>query len=370
MIPLNENLSRMRRSGIRAYTELARAVPDCVMLTIGEPEFATPQPIRQAAWAALEAGQTHYAPNAGLLELRQAIARQEGRKTSEILVTVGASGALFTALLGVLNPGDQVIVPIPAFPLYESIITMAGAELVPLDTSGDGFQIREAALLPLVTEKTKAMVLNSPHNPTGVVYDRESLAAVKKALLGKPIFLVSDQVYQGLCLGEIPSLAKDPDLQEQLLLCQSFSKPYAMTGWRVGYLAGPEEVMGRLLLLSAAEIASVPTFLQAACVTALETDNALMAETYAQRREYVCRRLRAMGLDFPRPEGAFYVFVNIARFGLSSDEFCRRMIREAGVAAVPGSCFGTEGYLRLSYCCAQEALEKGLDRMEAFLKRL
>ena len=128
--------------------------------------------------------------------------------------------------------------------------------------------------------------------------------------------------------------------------------------------------MGRLQLLSAAEIASVPTFLQAACVTALETDNALMAETYAQRREYVCRRLRAMGLDFPRPEGAFYVFVNIARFGLSSDEFCRRMIREAGVAAVPGSCFGTEGYLRLSYCCAQEALEKGLDRMEAFLKRL
>ena len=169
-----------------------------------------------------------------------------------------------------------------------------------------------------------------------------SLDAVKQAILGRGIFLICDNVYDKLTAGHRPDLSLDRDLRSQVLLCQSFSKPYAMTGWRIGYLIGPEDVMERLLLLNAAEIAAVPTFLQAACITALETETESMAATYARRREYACRQLTKMGLTYPQPQGAFYVFPNIAKFGLSSQEFCTRMIQQVGVAAVPGSCFGAE----------------------------
>ena len=198
----------------------------------------------------------------------------------------------------------------------------------------------------------------------------ESLAAVKEAVRGKPIFVICDNVYNQLCDGVCPDLSLDEEMKDQVLMCQSFSKPYAMTGWRVGYLVGPQDVMDRLLLLSAAQIAAVPTFLQDACVTALESDVAPMREVYRRRRAFVCRRLREMGLTFPEPKGAFYVFADISRFGLSSAEFCTRMIREAKVAAVPGSCFGAEGYIRLSYCTGDEELEKGMDRMAEFVAKL
>ena len=222
----------------------------------------------------------------------------------------------------------------------------------------------------LITPKTKAIILNSPNNPTGAVYSADSLENVKAAVLGKPIYVVCDNVYQQLALTPVPDLTKDAELKEQVLLCQSFSKPYAMTGWRCGYLTGPEDVIGRLLLLHAGLVTTVPTFVQTACITALETDPAPMAQAYAHRRDYVCSRLRAMGLSFPEPEGAFYVFPNIERFGLTSADFCTRMIKEAKVATVPGSCFGGEGHIRISYCCSDENLKKGLDRMEAFLKTL
>ena len=375
MIPLNDRLSHLRRSQIRVYTNLAKQMDDCVMLTIGEPDFDTPQPIKDAAQAALTQGQTHYAPNQGTPGLRQAIADFETRRgfactPEQVLVTVGATGALFTALLGVLNPGDEVIVPMPAFPLYESILTMAGAVLVPLDTSRDGFQLTAAALEQAVTDKTRAIILNSPNNPTGVVYTRESLDAVKAAVLGKPIWVVCDTVYNQLCDGPCPDLSLDPQLKEQVLLCQSFSKPYAMTGWRVGYLIAPAPVMELLLLLSAAEIAAVPTFLQCACETALAVDTAPMARVYSRRRKEVCRRLTEMGLSYPKPEGAFYVFADISGFGMTSAEFCTQMIRQASVAAVPGSCFGMEGYIRLSCCCSDEALEKGMDRLKDYVNHL
>jgi len=204
-----------------------------------------------------------------------------------------------------------------------------------------------------------------------VVFSEESLANVKAAVLGKPIFIISDNVYNQLSYGNsCPDLSLDPELKEQLILCQSFSKPYAMTGWRIGYLTCPDYVMDRLLLLSAAEITAVPTFLQEAAVTALKTDPTPMKEVYRRRRDYVCSRLKAMGLSFPEPEGAFYVFVDIRKFGLDSGTFCTRMIKEGKVAAVPGACFGAEGYIRLSYCYSDEELKKGLDRMEAFVGTL
>ena len=373
MIPLNSNLSSLKRSGIRVYTNLARETPDCAMLTIGEPDLDTPQPIKDAAWAALQRGSTHYAPNQGIPALRQAVADYEtgrGNVTcpEQVLITVGSTQALFTALLGILNPGEEVIVPVPAFSLYETIITIAGGKMVPLDVSKTGFQITREALDGLMTDKTKAIILNSPNNPTGVVLNEQSLAAVKEAVLGKPIFVVSDNVYSLLSYGSCPDLSLDPDLKQQLLLCQSFSKPYAMTGWRLGYLVCPEYVMERLLLLSAGTIAAVPTFLQEAGLAALGEDTAPMREIYRRRRDYVTHRLTQMGLEFPEPEGAFYVFVNIQKFGMTSDEFCTRLIREGKLAAVPGSCFGVEGFLRLSYCYSEEELKKGLDRLERFIK--
>ena len=375
MIPLNSNLSALKRSQIRVYTNLARQTEDCAMLTIGEPDLNTPEEIKAAAIAAICADQTHYAPNQGTLELRQAVAEYESRrgnetKAEQVLITIGACQGLFTALLGILNPGEEVIVPTPGFGLYETIATIAGGKTVALDVSKTGFRIDEAALAAAITPKTKAIVINSPCNPTGVIFNRESLEIVKKAILGKDIFLVWDGVYSQLSYGDCPDLTLDADLKDQTILCQSFSKPYAMTGWRVGYLTCPEYVMDRLLLLSAGTITAVPTFVQAAAIAALKADATPMKAIYERRREYVCGRLRQMGLSFPEPEGAFYVFVDISRFGIGSEEFCTRMIREGKVAAVPGSCFGTEGYIRLSYCYSDEELQKGLDRMEKFIRAL
>ena len=375
MIPLNQNLSTLRRSGIRLYTNLAKTVPGCVMLTIGEPDFDTPEEIKAAALSSLFQNRTHYAPNQGVEDLRHEVAAFETIrglpcKPEQVLITAGATGALFTALLGILNPGEEVIIPTPAFPLYETIVTVAGGKSILLDTKKDNFQLTEESLAAVITDKTKAIVLNSPNNPTGAVLSAESLAAVKKMVLGKPIFVICDNVYQGLSASACPDLSLDSDIAEQILLCQSFSKPYAMTGWRVGYLIGPEDVMARLLLLHAAEVAAIPTFLQDACVSALSVSTRAMAETYAKRRAFVCRRLTEMGLSFPEPEGAFYVFPSIEKFGLSDEEFCTRLIKEGGVATVPGSCFSCPGHIRISYCCADEVLATGLDRLENFIKTL
>ena len=375
MIPLNQNLASLERSAIRAYTDLARQTPGCAMLTIGEPDLDTPAPIRQAAMAALEDNQTHYAPNQGTPALRRAIAEFETRRGNpttedQVLVTIGASHALFTALLGILNPGEEVVIPTPGFGLYQSIAAIAGAKPVFLDVTKTGFQITKEALDGVITPKTKAIVINSPCNPTGVILNKESLEAVKAAILGKPIFLVCDNVYHDLHYSPCPDLSCDPQLKDQLLLCQSFSKPWAMTGWRIGYLTSPKYVMERLLLLSAANIAAVPTFVQSAAVTALNTPVEPMREIYRRRRDYVTDRLNRMGLEFPQPEGAFYVFADIRRFGMDSADFCTRMIREGKLAAVPGSCFGTEGYIRLSYCYSDAQLEIGMDRLEKFITHL
>ena len=370
---MNRNLDALQLSGIRAYTNLAKEVEDCMLLTLGEPDFDTPKAICDAACHALRAGQTHYAPNQGLIELRRAVAEKETNrgnpcKEENILITAGATGAIFTAMLGVLNPGDEVILPMPAFPLYASIAAIAGAKIVPY-TSPD-FQITEEKLSQVITEKTKAIILNSPNNPTGSFLTEESLRAVKNAILGRDIYVIWDCVYQELSPEKLPDLSVDAELKRQVLVCQSFSKPYAMTGWRVGYLVAPQEMMKKFLLLHAAELAAIPTFLQTACLTALKTDISQMVATYEQRRRYVCERLTNMGLSYPEPKGAFYVFPDISEFSLDDGEFCRRLILEGKVATVPGSCFGAPGYLRISYACSMENLKTGLDRLEKFIGEL
>ena len=375
MIPLNQNLNTLKRSQIRVFTNLAKATPGCASLTIGEPDLNTPENIRQAAIEALMANQTHYAPNQGTPALRQAVAEFEtgrGNPTApeQVLITIGACQALFTVLLGILNPGEEIIVPTPGFGLYETIAAIAGAKTVPLDVTKTGFQITKESLDAVITEKTKAIIINSPCNPTGVIFRQESLDAVKNAVRGKPIFVICDNVYHDLSYGSCPDISCDPELRDQMILCQSFSKPWAMTGWRIGYLTCPDYVMDRLLLLSAATITAVPTFLQEAAVTALNTPVEPMREIYRKRRDYITERLRKMGLPFPEPEGAFYVFVNIAKFGMDSATFCTRMIQEGKLAAVPGACFGADAYIRLSYCYSDEELKTGLDRLEAFIATL
>lgn len=375
MKPGNKNLETLTRSGIRVFTNLAKATPDCRMLTIGEPDLPTPEPIKRAAMKALEEGQTHYAPNQGTLSLRTAIAAFEtarGRTTTpeEVLVTVGATQALYTALTGILNPGDQVVIPTPAFSLYDTITTAAGAESVFLDVSKTDFQITRQSLKSCLTEKTKAIVLNSPCNPTGVILNRESLEAVKEAVLERDLYLICDNVYNQLVYGPCEDLSLDEALKDNTILCQSFSKPYAMTGWRVGYLVCPEKLLERLLLLSAAEIAAVPTFLQAAAETALLQDTAPTRALYRRRRDHVCTRLTQMGLEYPDPQGAFYVFPSIQKFGIPSWDFCLRLVKEGGLAAVPGTCFGCEGYIRLSYCYSDQDLTESLNRLETFIRGL
>ena len=375
MMQLSSRFDSLQPSGIRRFTALAQTVEDCVMLTLGEPDFPTPAPIKAALSAALDSDRTHYAPNRGTDALRATIAQYETCRgfpleADQVIVTAGATGALYNALLGILDPGDECIIPTPAFPLYESIVRIAGGVPVFLDTRPYGCQVDESALQSLVTDKTKAIILNSPNNPTGCVYTQSALDGVKRAALARDLWLVCDNVYSSLCDSACPDLCLDPQLSDRTLLCQSFSKPYAMTGWRIGYLAGPRQVMDKMVLLQAAQMASVPTFIQDACLAALSYDPSAMAESYRQRREYVCRRLRTMGLPFHAPQGAFYVFPNIASYGLDSETFATRLIREAKVAVVPGACFRGEGHIRISCCCSPEALETGMDRLEAFLQTL
>ncbi len=373
---LNKNLSRMQPSGIRRFTALARATPGCSMLTIGEPDFDTPLPIRESAVRALEQGVTHYPPNNGDSDLRAAISAFEKAHNGlsytpdEIIVTNGANEALYLALGGILNPGDEVIIPTPAFSLYESIVLMFGAVPVFLDTTQTGFQIDPERLHAVITPRTKALVLNSPNNPSGVVLTKECLQAVHDVIAPHPIFLVCDEVYNRLVYAQAPSFAQFEDLRGRILIAQSFSKPYSMTGWRVGYLMADAPLIPAFSLMHAATVSCISAFSQKACIDALEVEVGDMLCTYRERRDYICARLTAMRLEFPQPKGAFYVFPSIEKYGLDAEEFCIRMIREGGVAGVPGTCFRTPGYLRFSYCYALPEIEQAMDKLEKFLKTL
>ena len=393
---LNTALYGAKRSAIRRYAALARETPGCLSLTLGEPDFDTPAPAVEAARAALSGGQTHYISNNGTTALLEAISRHERQAhklryaPDEIIVTAGATEALFLALFGTLNPGDEVIVPVPAFVLYEEIIRLCRATPVLLDTAPDGFQINPARLVALIGPRTKALILNSPNNPTGSVYSWESLQSLAALLLRRetPLFVICDEVYRDLSYGPEPVRGfpealeaaaaalgmAEPEAEqaarERVLLVQSFSKPYAMTGWRMGYLMADAAVKERLELLHQFMVVSTPAPFQDACIAALECDVSPMRERFRARRDYVLSRLEGMGLEAPAPDGAFYVFPSIRRFGLSSEEFCERMIREAGVAATPGACFGGEGHIRLSYSCAETVLQEGMDRLERFCTRI
>ncbi len=367
----NHRVNELRLSGIRRFSALAKTVEDCVMFTLGEPEFDTPQPIVDACITALKDGCTHYTENRGSLELRRSIAAYEKEhrgldySESEIIVTAGGTEAIYTAMTGLLNPGDEVIIPTPAFNFYDTVTRLCGASPVPVDTFGAGFQLTGELLEKAITPRTKLLILNSPNNPTGVVYTPENLKDIARLVRKHRFFVLSDDVYWGLehCL----TFSQFVELKDRILSVQSFSKPYAMTGWRLGYLMAPQSIIEKLTPLHGHILACAPSMVQQAGIAALAYDPKPMADAYRARREYVCRRLDAMGLPYAKPEGAFYVFPSISHLNMTSEEFSTRLTTEGKVATVPGSVFGSEGYFRLSYCCSLEDLEKGLDRLEAFL---
>ena len=377
MVGTNSELARLATSGIRRFNALANEAPGCVKLTLGEPEFPTPEAVCRKVGESLTAGLTHYPPNNGLLTLRNAISTYMGDfglyyEPEAVLVTCGATEALSTPLLSLLDPGDEVVVPLPAFGLYETIVRAAHGRVIGLDTTPHAFQIREEALKDACGPSTKAIVLTSPNNPTGCVYDAESLDAVAKVARELGLVVICDDVYNRLCYveGYERFAVRHSELRDQIVVVDSFSKPWAMTGWRIGWLAAAAGLKAQIEKMHQYLISSIPAFVQDAAVVALTIDPQSMRETYRRRREYVVERLEAMDIPLTIPSGAFYAFPDISGLGMPSETLCERLIREAGVACVPGTCFGTEGYMRLSYCVSDDELKKGLDRLEGFVQGL
>ena len=373
----NSDLAQLATSGIRRITRLATQTPGCVRLTLGEPEFDTPEPVRAAVVASLARGLTHYPPNNGRPELLGALSSYLASQSlsytpDELIVTSGATEALAATLQSLLNPGDEVIVPIPAFGLYESIVRAAHGKVVLLDTRAIGFQIAAEALEQAVGPRTKAVVLTSPNNPTGCVYTAATLDAVAEIVARTGMYVVCDDVYNRLAFDEGYErfAVRHPELKDQIVVVDSFSKPWAMTGWRLGWLAAAPALKAQIEKTHQYLVSCVPAFLQDGAVVALRCDVEPMRATYRRRRDLVCSRVAEMGLELVRPAGAFYAFPNISPIGLKSEEFCERAIHEAGVALVPGTCFGTEGFVRLSYCVSDEQLACGLDRLATFVAAL
>ena len=370
----NNDLAALATSGIRRFTALANEHAGCVKLTLGEPEFDTPAAVRDAVGESLSRGLTHYPPNNGRPELLEALSAYMGRQglaygPDEIIVTCGATEALSATLMSLLDPGDEVIVPTPAFGLYETIVRAAHGKFVPFDTSASDFQITAEALEAVLTPRSKAIVITSPNNPTGCVYTPESLDVVAGAAKSHGLFVVCDDVYNRLCYqdGYERFAARHTELREQTVVVDSFSKPWAMTGWRLGWLAAAPALKAEIQKMHQYLVSSVPAFVQDAAVVALGCDITEMFSTYERRRDLVCDALEQMGLGLVRPAGAFYAFPSIKGLGLGSEEFCERAIREAGVALVPGTCFGAEGFVRLSYCVSDADLALGLERLASFV---
>lgn len=374
---LNPALSQVPPSGIRRFARMASEKEGCISLTLGEPDFATPEPVKAWVSRSLERDMTHYPPTSGIPELRQAIAdftcRRRGYECSpsEIIVTCGATEALFTALFSIVEPGDEVIIFEPAFILYESIITLLRGRAVRISTAETGFQPDPEALKQALTPRTKAVILNSPSNPSGTVYTEATLEGLHQVLRDNDIFVICDDVYGQLAFDDTyRSFASYRDMRDRIITADSFSKPYAMTGWRMGWLTADRPVIAAMEKVHQFSMVSVPAFLQPACVAALRYDPSSMRESYRCRSDYVLGRLLSMGLPCIRPGGGFYLFPSIAEYGLSSEEFCTRLITEAGVALTPGSCFGGEGHVRISCCQSMENLQEALDRMEMWLKQI
>lgn len=378
----SDRLSRRARaiepSGIRKFFDLLGDMKDVISLTVGQPDFVTPWHIRAAAIESLEAGKTYYTSNAGLPRLREEIAHYLARRFSlsydpatELLVTVGGSEAIDLAVRGVLDPGDEVIIPVPSFVCYAPLVTLAGGIPVPVETrEEDHFKLTPSLLRAALTDKTKLLILPFPNNPTGAILTREDLDGLADVLRDTSVLILSDEIYAELTYGSRHvSIASLPDMRARTLLVSGFSKAYAMTGWRLGYLAAPRELVREIFKIHQYGIMCAPTTAQFGAIEAMQNGDADVAEMvaeYDRRRKYVVHRLRELGIPCFEPRGAFYVFPNISAFGMTAEAFCEKLLYDYGVAVVPGTAFGAcgEGFVRISYAYSVRHLERALARIE------
>lgn len=381
---ISPRAAQMRPSGIRKFFDIAAEMKDCISLGVGEPDFKTPWPIRDAGIRSLERGRTFYTSNSGLKELREEICTYLNRRfglaytAPETLVTVGGSEAIDLCVRALVQPGDEVIIPEPCFVCYEPITTLTGGVPVPLALKAENaFKLTAAQLKAAITPKTKLLVLPFPCNPSGAVMRREDLEPIAEVLRGTDIMVLSDEIYAELTYGGARhvSFASLPGMKERTVVVNGFSKAYAMTGWRLGYACGPKPIIDVMTKIHQSAIMCAPTTSQYAAVEALrngDRDVEEMREAYDQRRRFLVKALRDMGLDCYEPQGAFYVFPCIKKFGMSSDTFALRLLEQEKVAVVPGTAFGDcgEGYLRISYAYSLQDLKRALERMGRFVTSL
>lgn len=382
---LNPQVQALKPSGIRRFFDIASEMDDVISLSIGEPDFTTPWHIREEGIRSLEKGKTWYSPNRGFEQLRVEIARYMNRRygleydqKSQVLVTVGGSEAIDMAIRALVCPGDEVIIVEPSFVCYDPLARMAGGVPVPIATTEETkFRLTAQQLEAAITPKSKLLVLPFPSNPTGAVMRRKDLEEIAAVIRRHNLFVLSDEIYAELTYGSEPhvSIAELDGMQERTVVINGFSKTYAMTGWRLGYAVGPAEVIAQMTKLHQFGIMSAPTMAQYAAIEALkngDSDIEYMREQYDMRRRLIVDRLNAMGLTCFEPEGAFYVFPSIKSTGLTSEEFCERLIYSHRVAVIPGSAFGKcgNGYVRISYAYSIRNIQQALDRIEAFLQEL
>lgn len=382
---LNDNIKNVKPSGIRKFFDIANEMEDIISLSVGEPDFTTPWHVREAGIHSLEKGRTWYTPNRGFAELREEISKYFKRRfnveytpESQVLVTVGGSEAIDLCIRSLISSGDEVLIPQPCFVCYEPMTIMAGGTPVIINTKAeDEFRLTPEQLEEKITDKTKLLILPFPNNPTGAVMRRGDLEKIAEVLRKHNIIVLSDEIYGELTYGDERhvSFAEIEGMKERTIVVNGFSKSYAMTGWRLGYALGPEKLIEKMTILHQYAIMSAPTTAQYAAIEALKNgdeDIVKMRNEYDLRRRLIVSGFRKMGFECFEPDGAFYVFPCIKNTGLTSEEFCTRLIREKHVAVVPGTAFGEcgEGFVRVSYSYSIAHIREALKRIKEFVDEL
>ena len=382
---LNKTVTEMKPSGIRKFFDIAATMDDVISLGVGEPDFQTPWQIRKAGIESLERGKTKYTSNWGLIELRKEICTYLKRKfnleynpQNEVLVTVGGSEAIDAAIRALVEPGDEVIIPQPSYVCYEPITALAGGKPVIVNTKSENdFKLTAEELKTAITSKTKVLILPYPSNPTGAIMEREDLLAISEVLKGTDIIVLSDEIYAELTFGgkKHVSPASLEELYERTITVNGFSKAFSMTGWRLGYACGPKPIIDQITKIHQYAIMSSPTTSQYAAIEALKNcdeDVQYMLKEYDMRRRLMVSGFNKIGLTCREPKGAFYSFPSIKSTGLTSEEFCEKLLYSKKVAVVPGTAFGEsgEGFIRASYCYSVEHIKEALTRIEEFVKEI
>ena len=382
---LSDVVVNIQPSGIRKFFDIVSEMDDAISLGVGEPDFDTPWHIREEGIYALEKGKTFYTSNSGLKELRIEVCNYFKRKLNldyhyenEVLITVGGSEAIDLGIRAMINPGDEVLVPQPSYVSYVPCVELAHGVPVIIELKEENqFRLTKEELLEKITDKTKILVLPFPNNPTGAILEKEDLEEIAKVCVEKDIMVLSDEIYSELTYNGKPhiSIACMPGMKERTIIINGFSKAYAMTGWRLGYAAGPAEIIAQMTKIHQFAIMCAPTNSQYAAVEALKNgdkDIDVMRESYNQRRRYLLHEFKRIGLDCFEPFGAFYMFPSIKKFGMTSDEFATRLLEEEKIAIVPGTAFGDcgEGFLRISYAYSLENLKIALEKIEKFISKL